>query len=190
MTVTSRALSEGMELAGASGRKYLLVGALGARPGLAPNVWTAVDADTHSEIFIVKQPNAYDAYGWPEFKQEMVMHELFKDCDHIRRQVDKIAPGSVSPLPAVVLEAFEGTVWSARASRPFTSNELKSVMKSSLLGLGEIHAKGMVYAGLSPPSASSTRLLTCGRSEDGEHCPQRLPRQARGWRQQARREDQ
>ncbi|KAF7114686.1 hypothetical protein CNMCM5793_009637 [Aspergillus hiratsukae] len=45
----------------------------------------------------------------------------------------------------MVLEPFEKTLWSARIRRPLTTREIKHIMKLALLGLREIHEKGLVY---------------------------------------------
>ncbi|KAB8272262.1 hypothetical protein BDV30DRAFT_239707 [Aspergillus minisclerotigenes] len=45
----------------------------------------------------------------------------------------------------MVLEPFEKTLWSARSKRPLTLREVKHIMKFALLGLQEIHEKGLVY---------------------------------------------
>ncbi|KAK5144773.1 hypothetical protein LTR04_001475 [Oleoguttula sp. CCFEE 6159] len=137
-------IQEGAEFVGESGKKYLAVSSLGQS-----NVWTAVDADTPTDIYVIKEPGvADDRTGWPEFQQEMIMHELFKGCPSIRQQVDRILPASKADPPRIVLEIFENTVWTARAKRPFTAAELKSVTRSTLVGLRDIHAKGLVYADL------------------------------------------
>ncbi|GAB7349498.1 hypothetical protein MBLNU459_g0208t1 [Dothideomycetes sp. NU459] len=137
-------LSEGAELVGESGRKYLAVSPLGQA-----NVWTAVEVDDTSNIVVIKEPSADDTSpGWPDFQNEMVMHELLKDSSSIRKQVDRIPPTKEGEPPMLVLEIFETTLWSARAKRPFTTAEVKSVTKDALVGLADVHARGLVYADL------------------------------------------
>lgn len=135
-------LEEGKHYLGESGTLYLAVGALGQA-----NVWTAVNAEKPDEIFVIKEPAADDPPPWQSFQHEMIMHELFKEYPSIRKQVDRIAPTSTSDPAKLVLEIFETTVWQARTKRPFTAAELKAVAKSALVGLRDVHAKGLVYAG-------------------------------------------
>lgn len=137
-------LSEGAELIGESGKTYLAVSPLGQA-----NVWTAVDKNDTSSIVVIKEPGEDDTRpGWPSFQHEMVMHELLKDSDSIRKQVDRIPPTKAGDPPMLVLEIFETTLWSARAKRPFTTAELKSVCKDALVGLIDVHKQGLVYADL------------------------------------------
>lgn len=181
-------LREGQELVGESGGSYLTVSPLGnPRPGVTSNVWTAVDAETNQHVFILKQPAADDYFGsygraWPKFRSEMIMHELFKDCRYIRRQLDRIPPPKHSPEPPrLVLEPTECTLTDARKLRPLTDGEIKTIMKHVLLGLREIHSKGLVYAGktygLALPLA---HIDVCLRFEDGQYLRQRLPRYRTG----------
>ncbi|EMC93388.1 hypothetical protein BAUCODRAFT_37076 [Baudoinia panamericana UAMH 10762] len=139
------ALHEGAELRGESGKTYLAVSALGQE-----NVWTAVDKDDVSTIVVLKGPASTDiGTSWPRFQHEMIMHELFKECKHVRKQVDRIPPvqGSTSP-PILVLEMMETTLWDARKMRSFTTEEVKLVATYILLGLAEIHQRGLVFADL------------------------------------------
>lgn len=63
-----------------------------------------------------------------------------------RKMVDKI-PAS-SDLPGMmVLEPIEKTLWSARMRRPLSTREIKHIMRLALLGLREVHEKGLVYWG-------------------------------------------
>lgn len=136
-------LEEGEHYLGESGTLYLAVSPLGQA-----NVWTAVDAQKPGQIFVIKEPAPDDPPPWNNFQHEMVMHELFMDCPSIRKQVDRIPPTSSTDPAKLVLEIFETTVWQARAKRPFTAPELKAVAKSALIGLKDVHAKGLVYAGV------------------------------------------
>ncbi|KAF2087218.1 kinase-like protein, partial [Saccharata proteae CBS 121410] len=159
----TRNLAEGQHLTGESGSSYLVVSPMFRRkPGApVPNVWSAVDSASQEDVFIMKQPggdelaanaNANAGAGWPRFQSEMIMHELFKSNPHIRQQVDRIPPGTGhgDEPPRIVLEPTETTLWSARAKRPFTDDEIRVVMKGALLGLRGIHEKGLVYADLKP----------------------------------------
>lgn len=137
-------LREGAELVGENGNRYLLVQAMGQ-----PNVWIAADAATQEHLYIVKQPSGDDnTPGWPKFRHEMVMHELFKDNETIRPQVDRIAPTSNADPPKLVLELLQTTLWDARRKREFSDVELREIMRSILLGLREVHQNGLVYAGM------------------------------------------
>lgn len=141
-------LFEGAELTGESGKKYLAVSPLGQA-----NVWTAVESNDMSNIVVIKEPSADDTSpGWPNFINEMVMHELLKDCSSIRGQVDRILPTKEGAPPMLVLEIFETTLWTARTKRPFTSAELKAVMKDALIGLRDVHDRGQVYGDLKMPN--------------------------------------
>lgn len=139
-------ITEGAELRGESGKTYLAVSPLGQA-----NVWTAVDKHNPSNIVVLKSPGADDTFRttWTKFQHEMIMHELFKNCSSIRKQVDRIPPvkGSTSP-PILVLEIFETTLWGARTKRPFTKPEVRTVGKAIVQGLADVHSKGLVYADL------------------------------------------
>lgn len=150
-------LHEGQVLKGESGKSYLLVSSLGQS-----NVWTAVDASTQSEIYIVKQPAPHDEAwnGWPKFQHEMIMHEYFKDSPSIRGQVDRVPPTPGADPPRVILEILESTLWACRAKRSFTDAEVKKVMKDALVALRDVHAKGLVYAGTVPSTRYCSSSLT------------------------------
>ena len=136
-------LSEGDELTGENGKKYLAVSPLGQQ-----NVWTAVETGNSKDV-VVKEPDAQDASrGFPAFQNEMVMHELLKDSSGIRQQVDRIPSTKPGDLPMLVLEITDTTLWGARTKRPFTLAELKSVTKDALTGLRQVHDQGLVYADL------------------------------------------
>ncbi|KAI8940208.1 hypothetical protein NX059_003914 [Plenodomus lindquistii] len=144
MATTTIQMREGKELVGENGQRYLLVQAMGQ-----PNVWIAVDAATQEKLYIVKQPgNDDNAPGWPKFQHEMIMHELFKDNDAIRPQIDRIPPTSHGDPPKLVLELLQTTLWDARRKREFSDAELKQIMRQILLGLQEVHQQGLVYADL------------------------------------------
>lgn len=141
-------LSEGAEYTGETGKTYLAVAPLGQS-----NVWTAVENNTSPSedphVVVIKEPGTDDTRpGWPNFQNEMVMHELLKDSPAIRQQVDRIPPTEGGNPPMLVLEITETTLWSARTKRPFTLSELKSVTKDALVGLRDVHDKGLVYADL------------------------------------------
>ena len=128
------------EYLGETGKAYLAVGQLGQA-----NVWAAVQKDDHSNIVVLKAPSADDTgSSWPRFQHEMVMHELFKDCQYIRKQVDRVPPSETSP-PLLVLEIFETTLWQVRVKRPLSKDEVRVVARSILQGLKEVHDKGLVY---------------------------------------------
>lgn len=147
-------LREGEQLIGESGESYIVVAPLGSnKPGQDSNVWSAVDAEKQEDVFILKGPSQDEriGYGWPRFQSEMVMHELFKDSTHIRRQVDRIPPRRYSSEPpTLVLEPTECTLAHARASRSLTHQEIKTIMREILLALRDIHDMGLVYADLKP----------------------------------------
>lgn len=99
-------LFEGAELTSELDKKYLAVSSLGQS-----NVWTAVENDNFANIVVLKAPSDTDLDGsWPAFRQEMIMHELFKESKHIRRQVDRISPMNGGP-PMLVLEIADMTLW-------------------------------------------------------------------------------
>ncbi|KAK3064514.1 hypothetical protein LTS18_006525 [Coniosporium uncinatum] len=146
-------MEEGQRLVGETGQSYMAVTPMGS----AQNVWSAVDHDTYENVFIIKQPSAFDTGStggkkWPLFQSEMVMHEYFKDCPHIRRQVDRITRqgpnANSSDPPRIVLEPTETTLADARVKRSMTGDEIRIIMVGVLHGLAEIHKRGLVYADL------------------------------------------
>ena len=144
------AITEGSQLIGESGKTYLAVGPLGQA-----NVWTAVETSNLNNIVVIKSPTSDDDAGasWPHFQHEMIMHELFKDCDGIRKLVDRVPPVKARGAPPMlVLEIFETTLWQARAKRPFSRGEIKAVCRGILRGLQQVHSKGLVYADLKMPN--------------------------------------
>jgi len=136
-------LSEGAELVGESGRTYTAVSDLGQA-----NVWVAAEKGNTSNIVVLKEPDPHEPAPWPKFVHEMIMHETFKNCPSIRKQVDRVPPSQAGAGPTLVLEMFETTVWSARTKRPMTLLEIKAITKAALLGLKDVHAQGLVYADL------------------------------------------
>ncbi|KEQ93751.1 hypothetical protein AUEXF2481DRAFT_300190 [Aureobasidium subglaciale EXF-2481] len=143
-------LSEGTTLIGESGKKYLTVSSLGQS-----NVWTAVEQSNDPkkpvQVVVIKEPGEVDTEpGWPSFQNEMVMHQVFKDSPGIRQQIDRIPPTKAGGPPMIVLEITETTLWIARTKRPMSLAEIKTVAKDVLIGLRDVHAKGLVYADLKP----------------------------------------
>lgn len=143
-------LEEGAELTSESGKKYLVVESLGQA-----NVWTGVehaasgDVNT-SNVVVLKAPSEDDgSETWPRFVHEMIMHELFRESRHIRRQIDRIPPVKEKGSPPVlVLEIFQTTLWQARARRPLARLEIVAIMKGILEALKDVHANGLVYSDL------------------------------------------
>jgi protein kinase len=136
-------LSEGSELIAESGKVYTPVSNLGQA-----NVWVAVEKGNNGNIVVLKEPDGAEPPPWETFQHEMIMHETFKQCPQIRKQVDRIPPTRQGGKPTLVLEMFETTVWTARSKRPFSVPEVKAVLKAALLGLKDVHAQGLVYADL------------------------------------------
>ncbi|KAK4498358.1 hypothetical protein PRZ48_011016 [Zasmidium cellare] len=143
-------LKEGTELKSESGKTYLAVSSLGQA-----NVWTGVEntgvgKDDFSKVVVLKAPSEDDEQGtWTQFVHEMIMHELFKEAPHIRKQIDRIAPDKDKESPPVlVLEIFETTLWQARTKRPLSRLEIVAITRSILEALQVIHANGLVYADL------------------------------------------
>lgn len=64
----------------------------------------------------------------------------------IRTLVDFI-PVSEPLGPMMVLEAFTDSIWEVRNARPFTTKEIKWIMKGVLLCIFTVHMKGPVYTG-------------------------------------------
>lgn len=144
-------LQEGTKLTSEAGKTYLAVDNLGQ-----PNVWTGVEEtcaekDNFTNVVILKAPSDDDdkAESWPKFVHEMIMHELFKNSPHIRKQIDRIPPVKETKSPPVlVLEIFQTTLWQARTKRPLSRLEIVAIMKGVLEALRDIHAKGLVYSDL------------------------------------------
>lgn len=141
-------LQKGMTLISKTEKSYTLIAPLVQRE--IPNVWKASLNNNTNHQFVIKHPQSDNSPGakWPAFQKEMETQNLFSDAKFIRRMVDTIPPRSNLELPMMVLEPFEKTLWSARTKRPFTTREVKHVMKSALLGLWEVHRRGLVYCGM------------------------------------------
>lgn len=76
----------------------------------------------------------------------------------IRRLVDYV-PESEPAGPMLVLEAFTDSLWDARNARPFTTKEIKWIMKGVLLGIFTVHMKGLVYTGKTECQINSQNWL-------------------------------
>ncbi|GAQ05219.1 hypothetical protein ALT_2540 [Aspergillus lentulus] len=138
-------LQKGTKLIGESGRTYILIAHL---VQLAiPNVWKAHQWGNEKEQFVIKHPQSDGSpeKRWPAFRKEMEMQRLFQPAKFIRKMVDVIPARSDMEPTMMVLEPFEKTLWSARTRRPLTTREIKHIMKLALLGLPEVHEKGLVY---------------------------------------------
>lgn len=142
-----------MKLFGNSGRTYRLIEPLDSRrTSPSPAVWRAVDDKDEDQEYVIKQPKDYDPEpDYPSFKHEAEMQRLLSDSPFIRKMVDWIPAPTTSKKPAMVLQAFERTLWDARWSRPLTKAEIKWTMKAVLLGIWTIHRKGLVYTGKFKP---------------------------------------
>jgi len=152
-------ITEGTEYTGESGKTYLAVSPLGQ-----DNVWTAVQKDT-SNIVVLKAPSNDDTgTSWPRFQHEMIMHELFKGCKHIREQVDRVSPQDGGP-PILVLEISETTLWQARTKRPLSKGEIRSIGKAILQGLQEVHDQVCGEEN----DCLGAHVLTCAYSESPKH---------------------
>ncbi|EAW16894.1 putative protein kinase [Aspergillus fischeri NRRL 181] len=138
-------LHKGMKLLGESGRTYIVIAPLVQRS--FPNVWKAHHWNNEKDQFVIKHPQSDDSpeKGWPAFRKEMEMQRLFQPAKFIRKMVDVIPSRSDMEPTMMVLEPFEKTLWSARTRRPLTTREIKHIMKLALLGLREVHEKGLVY---------------------------------------------
>lgn len=117
-----------------------------------PHVWRA---DSEKDQFVIKHPQPDDSPEklWPAFRKELGMQTRFQSARYIRKMVDKIPASSDLP-DMMVLEPFEKSLWSARTRRPLSIREIKHIMGLALLGLREVHDKGLVYCGRYPSSNS------------------------------------
>jgi hypothetical protein len=79
------------------------------------------------------------------------MQRLFADEPMVRHMVDLVPESEPGVPPMMVLEPFQKTMWDARTTRPFSTREIKWIMKGVLLGILTVHRKGLVYTGLTPP---------------------------------------
>ncbi|KAK2762324.1 hypothetical protein FQN54_001334 [Arachnomyces sp. PD_36] len=148
MSSSLRILSQNMKLGGQRGQTYVLLDPLVQRKGKRCNVWSAAMENDETDQYVIKQPDEDDGPDWPNFTKEMQMQELFRNSKFIRRMVDVIPRLSDSDPPTMVLEPFGKSLWDARMRRPFSSGEIRSVMKAVLLGLGTIHTQKLVYTDL------------------------------------------
>ncbi|GKZ73022.1 hypothetical protein AnigIFM60653_005164 [Aspergillus niger] len=157
--------SAGLICQGEGGRRYRLVRPLGTpvRGGKGCNVWLGLDDSKPDAEYIMKRPPAeQNEESWPgalsAFKHELEMQRLFAKDPMIRRLVDYV-PESETSGPMMVLEAFTDSLWDARNVRPFTTKEIKWIMKGVLLGIFTVHMKGLVYT-VSKPSTREITSLT------------------------------
>ncbi|PGG98582.1 CMGC protein kinase [Blastomyces parvus] len=140
---------------GEKGSRYRLVRPLGTQiRGKRPNVWLAVDDCNDTAEYVVKQPpddetNIGDSLSDAllAFKHELKMQRLFEKDSMIQKLVDFV-PDSEPGGPMMVLEAFTDSLWEARNARPFSTKEIKWIVKSVLLGIYTVHMKGLVYTDL------------------------------------------
>ncbi|EME42309.1 hypothetical protein DOTSEDRAFT_73213 [Dothistroma septosporum NZE10] len=156
-------LHEGAEFVAESGRTYLAVSSLGQ-----DNVWIGAEKGNEDHIVILKSPASFDAPGfWPKFQQEMTMHELFKDCQTIREQVDRVAPGESGSPPILVLAMVATTLGMARNKRPFSRPEIVAIVRGLLESLRDIHDKGLVYSDVKMPNIMLDGFSNRKPSADG-----------------------
>ena len=149
--ISLRAASTGLVCRGESGVIYQLVRPL-REPieGEKPNVWVAVDDSTRRNEYVVKQPfesRDGSSRNLAAFEHELDMQRLFMADPMIRSLMDYI-PNSEPDGPMMVFEPFRKTLWNARTTRSFSTQEIKWIMKSILLGLHNVHKKGLVYTGI------------------------------------------
>lgn len=151
--LVSSMASAGWICQGEGGRRYRLVRPLGTpvRGGKGCNVWLGLDDSKPDAEYIMKRPPAEQSEeSWPgalsAFKHELEMQRLFAKDPMIRRLVDYV-PESETSGPMMVLEAFTDSLWDARNVRPFTTKEIKWIMKGVLLGIFTVHMKGLVHTG-------------------------------------------
>ncbi|SPB46077.1 unnamed protein product [Aspergillus niger] len=156
--------SAGLICQGEGGRRYRLVRPLGAPVrGKGCNVWLGLDDSKPDAEYIMKRPPAdQNEESWSgalsAFKHELEMQRLFAKDPMIRKLVDYV-PESEPSGPMMVLEAFTDSLWDARNVRPFTTKEIKWIMKGVLLGIFTVHMKGLVYT-VSKPSTREITSLT------------------------------
>lgn len=149
MSSPSRSLSHKLKLVGQRGQTYVLRAPLARRRDKPCNVWSAAAENDETDQYVIKQPNDDDGSDWSSFMKEMQMQEFFRNSNYLRRMVDVIPQLPDSDPPTLVLEPFQKSLWNARMQRPLSTGEIRSVMKSILLGLGTIHNQKLVYTGLS-----------------------------------------
>ncbi|RDH17078.1 hypothetical protein M747DRAFT_356986 [Aspergillus niger ATCC 13496] len=144
--------SAGLICQGEAGRRYRLVRPLGTVRGKSCNVWLGLDDSKPDAEYIMKRPLAdQNEESWSgalsAFKHELEMQRLFAKDPMIRKLVDYVPESEPSGL-MMVLEAFTDSLWDARNVRPFTTKEIKWIMKGVLLGIFTVHMKGLVYTDL------------------------------------------
>ncbi|PWY95784.1 kinase-like protein [Aspergillus sclerotioniger CBS 115572] len=112
---------------------------------MPPNVWLAQDNANPEIKYILKRPSEDKPHtkeshitALTAFTHELEMQKLFAQEPMIRSLVDYI-PDSEPTGPMMVLEAN---------TRPFTTTEIKWIMKGVLLGIFTVHMKGLVYTDL------------------------------------------
>ena len=147
-------LRRGATFLSALGRTYTLTYPLVHRTGLAPNVWKAFDADSPSDKYVIKGPREDSLATLAEFQREVRFQEMFRGCGarFVRGLVDVIPREGIGDgvgTAYMVLEPFEKTLWMARMTRGLSGREIKWVMRGSLMGLREIHERGLVHCGVS-----------------------------------------
>ncbi|KAI3051415.1 hypothetical protein CBS147352_4982 [Aspergillus niger] len=155
--------SAGLICQGEAGRRYRLVRLLGTVRGKSCNVWLGLDDSKPDAEYIMKRPLAdQNEESWSgalsAFKHELEMQRLFAKDPMIRKLVDYVPESEPSGL-MMVLEAFTDSLWDARNMRPFTTKEIKWIMKGVLLGIFTVHMKGLVYT-VSKPSTREITSLT------------------------------
>ncbi|GKZ91495.1 hypothetical protein CBS63078_6349 [Aspergillus niger] len=155
--------SAGLICQGEAGRRYRLVRPLGTVRGKSCNVWLGLDDSKPDAEYIMKRPLAdQNEESWSgalsAFKHELEMQRLFAKDPMIRKLVDYVPESEPSGL-MMVLEAFTDSLWDARNMRPFTTKEIKWIMKGVLLGIFTVHMKGLVYT-VSKPSTREITSLT------------------------------
>ncbi|GLA58827.1 hypothetical protein AtubIFM54640_008934 [Aspergillus tubingensis] len=136
------------------GTRYRLVRPLGTPArGNTSNVWLAIDDSRPDAEYVIKRPpgdnndSPWSTTALAAFRHELEMQILFAQDSMIRRLVDYV-PESEPAGPMLVLEAFTDSLWDARNARPFTTKEIKWIMKGVLLGIFTVHMKGLVYTDL------------------------------------------
>ncbi|PYH29033.1 kinase-like protein [Aspergillus neoniger CBS 115656] len=134
---------------GERGTRYRLVRPLGTPARDKPsNVWLAIDDSRPDAEYVIKIPPGDNNHNG----------KLFAKGSMIRRLVDYV-PESELAGPMMVFEAFTDSLWDARNARPFTTKEIKWIMKGVLLGIYTVHMKGLVYT-VSKPSTREITSLT------------------------------
>ena len=142
------------------GRTYILTHPLVHRTNQTPNVWKAFDAHSPNDTYVLKGPrDESKKAAWDEFRREVAFQKMFRETGarFVRGLVDLVrlqqpCEEGMGVGEYMVLEPFEKTLWMARLTRGLSRREIKWVMRGSLMGLREIHERGLVHCGISPPS--------------------------------------